>query len=128
MRLFHGRRTVIAVILLTLFIAIAAITYLRGQTSGSSTRMVAVDTFQMRVRSQGLDQRQSTKPVVVLESGAGTGLETWDSVFARIAEVPVLSQLGLSAIRASEHCLTLTDQFSEKRCPIRSRRCGDDDS
>jgi pimeloyl-ACP methyl ester carboxylesterase len=46
----------------------------------------------MRVRSQGLDQRQTGRAVVVLEAGAGNGLETWDPVFANIAEIaPVIA-------------------------------------
>src|SRR5688572_26933906 len=92
MRLFHGLRTLITLTTLTLFTAIAAITHLRGQTSGPSTQMVSVDSRQMRVRSQGLDQRQPGKAVVVLEAGAGSGLEAWDPVFTAISDVaPVIA-------------------------------------
>ena len=92
MRLFHGRRTLITLTALTLFTAIAAITHLRGQTSGPSTQMVSVDRRQMRVRSQGLEQRQPGKAVVVLEAGAGSGLEAWNPVFTAIAQVaPVIA-------------------------------------
>ena len=76
---------------LTLFTAIATITRLRSQTSGPSTRMVTVDGRPMRVRSQGLEQRQPGQAVVVLEAGAGSGLEAWDPVFTAIAELaPVI--------------------------------------
>jgi hypothetical protein len=61
MRLFHGWRVNIAVAALAFVTAFAANTYLRGQTSSATTQMVSVEGRQMRVRSQGLDQRQAGK-------------------------------------------------------------------
>lgn len=90
MRMHHFRR--IATLLAAALATIAAVAYLRGQTTGSSTRTVTVDGFSMRVRSQGLDQRQTGRAVVVLEAGAGNGLETWDPVFSSTAEIaPVIA-------------------------------------
>jgi pimeloyl-ACP methyl ester carboxylesterase len=73
-----------------------------GQTDSASTRTVDVNGRVMRVRSQGLAQRVPARPVVLLEAGAGSGLEAWDPVFARIAAIaPVVSYdrrgLGQSA-------------------------------
>lgn len=46
----------------------------------------------MRVWTAGIEQRQRGRPVVILESGAGEGLDTWKPVFAEIARVaPVLA-------------------------------------
>ena len=46
----------------------------------------------MRIWTAGLDQRQSGSPVVVLEAGAGEGLDTWKPVFGEIARVaPVVA-------------------------------------
>lgn len=46
----------------------------------------------MRVWTAGIEQRQTGRPVVILESGAGEGLDTWKPVFAEIARVaPVLA-------------------------------------
>lgn len=46
----------------------------------------------MRVWTAGIEQRQSGRPVVILESGAGEGLDTWKPVFAEIARVaPVVA-------------------------------------
>jgi pimeloyl-ACP methyl ester carboxylesterase len=51
-----------------------------------STRIVNVAGGDMRVWTDGLDRRQPGAPVVVLEAGAGNGLETWRPVFADIAK------------------------------------------
>lgn len=46
----------------------------------------------MRVWTAGIEQRQTGRPVVILESGAGEGLDSWKPVFAEIARVaPVLA-------------------------------------
>jgi pimeloyl-ACP methyl ester carboxylesterase len=72
-------------------VAVTAVTQLRGQ-SAASTQMVTVNGRVMRVRTQGLDRRQSGQAVVVLEAGAGSGLEAWDPVFSPIAELaPVIA-------------------------------------
>jgi len=59
----------------------------------------------MRVWTAGIEQRQTGRPVVILESGAGEGLATWEPVFSEIARVaPVLAYdrrgLGQSAADA----------------------------
>src|SRR5687767_8646103 len=75
---------------------------LLAQSTSPSPRTVDVDGGPMRVWTAGIEQRQSGRPVVILESGAGEGLDTWKPVFAEIARVaPVVAYdrrgLGQSA-------------------------------
>ena len=56
------------------------------------TRTIKVGETSMRVWTEGLEHRQPGKPVVVLEAGAGAGLETWRPVFAEISKrAPVVA-------------------------------------
>jgi pimeloyl-ACP methyl ester carboxylesterase len=73
-----------------------------AQNTELPTRIVNVAGGDMRVWTDGLQQRQPGTPVVVLESGAGNGLEAWRPVFADIAKrAPVVAYdrrgLGQSA-------------------------------
>ena len=64
----------------------------RAQPPAPLPRFVDVDGHPTRVWTAGLEQRRAGQPVVILESGAGEGLETWKPVFAEIARVvPVLA-------------------------------------
>lgn len=63
-----------------------------GQPVSSSPRTVDVDGRGMRVWTAGIEQRRSGQPIVILESGAGEGLETWKPIFGEIARVvPVVA-------------------------------------
>jgi pimeloyl-ACP methyl ester carboxylesterase len=63
-----------------------------AQSAALPTRIVTVAGGDMRVWTEGLDQRQPGRPVVILEAGAGNGLETWRPVFADIAKLgPVVA-------------------------------------
>ena len=63
-----------------------------GQNTQVQTRIVNIDGGDMRVLTHGLEQRQPGKPVVVLEAGAGSGLEAWRPVFADITKrTPVVA-------------------------------------
>ncbi|MGE3404272.1 MAG: alpha/beta fold hydrolase [Vicinamibacterales bacterium] len=56
------------------------------------TRSVDVDGRPMRVWTAGLESRRAGQPVIVLEPGAGAGLESWTPVFDRLATVaPVIA-------------------------------------
>lgn len=55
-----------------------------AQNTTLLTRIVNVAGGDMRVWTEGLEQRQPGKPVVILEAGAGNGLEAWRPVFADI--------------------------------------------
>lgn len=74
-----------------LFVALASPSA-AAQSSASPTRIVNVAGGEMRVWTVGLEKRQAGKPVVVLEAGAGNGLDTWRPVFADIAKrAPVVA-------------------------------------
>jgi pimeloyl-ACP methyl ester carboxylesterase len=63
-----------------------------AQNRASPTRIVNVAGGDMRIQTAGLEQRQAGKPVIVLEAGAGNGLETWQPLFAEIAKrAPVVA-------------------------------------
>ena len=63
-----------------------------AQNAAIPTRIISVAGGDMRVWTEGLDQRQPGTPVVVLEAGAGNGLEAWRPVFADIARLaPVVA-------------------------------------
>ena len=90
--------------------AIVAVPYASAQAS-SDTRMVSVAGRTMRVRTQGLNERQAGRAVVILEAGAGSGLETWEPVFDKIsAMAPVIAYdrrgLGKSALDDQPQTLT----------------------
>jgi pimeloyl-ACP methyl ester carboxylesterase len=55
-------------------------------------RTIAVEGLKMRVWTVGLEQRRPSQPVVILEAGAGEGLENWRPAFGEIARVaPVIA-------------------------------------
>lgn len=63
-------------------------------------RMVAVDGHPMRVRSIG--QAGGGRPVVVFESGAGTGLNAWSSVLPDVAAFATVVAYDRAGIGGSE--------------------------
>ncbi len=57
-----------------------------GAQSGSqSTRHISVEGKAMRVWTAGLETRTPGQPVIVLESGAGVGLDHWKPIFTQMA-------------------------------------------
>jgi pimeloyl-ACP methyl ester carboxylesterase len=56
----------------------------RAQT-GTSPRSVNVDGGTMRIWTSGLEERQPGRPVLILEAGAGEGLENWRPIFNQLA-------------------------------------------
>ena len=71
---------------LTLGAALAA-TPVQAQTS-----MVNVEGRAMRVWTAGLDQRRVGQPVLILEAGAGAGLDEWKAAFDALATLaPVIA-------------------------------------
>jgi pimeloyl-ACP methyl ester carboxylesterase len=56
------------------------------------TRTVDLDGITIRVRTAGLEDRVTGRPVIVLESGGATPLETWDPVLPELARLaPVIA-------------------------------------
>jgi pimeloyl-ACP methyl ester carboxylesterase len=65
---------------------------LPAQSTPALPRIIDVEGGAMRVWAAGFEQRKSGSPVVVLEAGAGEGLDNWKPVFAEIARVaPVIA-------------------------------------
>jgi len=89
-------------LIVVLTMGVVVVPGLSAPMDSAVTRTLSVDGHAMRVRSQGIARRQAGQPAVVLEAGAGSGLETWDPVFESIAAMaPVISYdrrgLGQSA-------------------------------
>ena len=58
----------------------------------AETTMFTLDGVSLRVRTAGLDRRRAGQPVVVFESGGGSALETWDTIFPQVAKLaPVVA-------------------------------------
>ncbi len=67
-------------------------TLVQAQGELATTHLVTVDGRNMRVRTQGLETRRSGQPLIVLEAGAGEGLDNWTPVFAQMARLgPVVA-------------------------------------
>jgi pimeloyl-ACP methyl ester carboxylesterase len=65
---------------------------LQAQVAPPVPRLVDVDGPPMRVWTAGIEKRSGGEPVVILEAGAGEGLDTWKPVFAQIATIaPVVA-------------------------------------
>lgn len=73
-------------------------------------RTVDVEGRPMRVWTAGLEERQGGRPVLVLEAGAGEGLDNWKPVFAQLARVaPVVAydRRGIGGSAPDSEKLTL---------------------
>jgi pimeloyl-ACP methyl ester carboxylesterase len=65
---------------------------LRAQAAPPAPRVIDVGGRPMRVLAAGTDQRKVGQPAVILEAGAGEGLDNWKPVFAQIAAIaPVVA-------------------------------------
>ena len=65
---------------------------LRAQAALPAPNVIDVGGRSMRVWAAGTDQRKVDQPAVILEAGAGEGLDNWKPVFAQIAAVaPVVA-------------------------------------
>jgi pimeloyl-ACP methyl ester carboxylesterase len=63
-----------------------------AQVAPPAPRLVEVDGRPMRVWTAGLERRNAGQPAVVLEAGAGEGLDNWTPVFPQIASIaPVVA-------------------------------------
>ena len=64
----------------------------QAQVEPPAPRPVDVDGRPMRVWTAGMERRNVAQPAVVLEAGAGEGLDSWKPVFAQIASIaPVVA-------------------------------------
>ena len=87
---------------LILFLAL----FLSPPLMAQDNRTVRVDGRQMRVRVAGLREDVRGRPVVVFESGAGTGLTAWSAVLpdvSQFATVVAYDRAGIGESEADEH-------------------------
>ena len=93
-----GRR---GVILLPGIVALSVLVGIPSHTpaqTATSSRTVNVEGRAMRVWTSGLEGRQAGRPVLILEAGAGEGLENWRPVFddlARLAPAVAYDRRGI---------------------------------
>jgi pimeloyl-ACP methyl ester carboxylesterase len=88
---------------LTVVIALACVRSIgRAQAALPATKTVNVDSLAMRVRTSGIEQRKPGQPVVILEAGAGSGLDTWNPVFAEIARLAAVIAYDRRGLGQSE--------------------------
>ena len=87
------------------------------------TRSVDVDGRPMRVWTAGVETRRAGQPVVVFESGAGDGLESWRPVFddvARLAPVVAYDRRGLGGSAIGVEPPTVTVVARSLRAMLRA--------
>jgi pimeloyl-ACP methyl ester carboxylesterase len=87
---------------ITAVLTVWAVVRVQAQVAPPEPRLVDVDGRPMRVWTAGVEQRKNGQPAVILEAGAGEGLDNWKPVFAQIAaSAPVVAYdrrgLGQSA-------------------------------
>jgi pimeloyl-ACP methyl ester carboxylesterase len=76
----------------TSILALAVVSTPHAQVAPPAPRLIEVDGRPMRVWTAGLERRNVGQPAVVLEAGAGEGLDNWKPVFEQIASIaPVVA-------------------------------------
>jgi len=76
----------------TTIVTVGTLVGLRAQDATPSPRVIDVDGRPMRVWVAGTDRRKPSEPAIILEAGAGEGLDNWKPVFAQIAAIaPVVA-------------------------------------
>ena len=65
----------------TTILILAVVFKPHAQVSSPAPRVIDVDGRPMRVWTAGLERRNVDQPAVVLEAGAGEGLDNWKQVF-----------------------------------------------
>ena len=95
---------------ITAVLTVGALVGLRAQEATPLPRVIDVDGLPMRVWVAGTDQRKPGEPAIILEAGAGEGLDNWKPVFARIAAIaPVVAYdrrgMGQSAPHSEKQTL-----------------------
>lgn len=76
----------------TSILTLAVVLTAHAQVVTPAPRLIEVDGRPMRVWTAGLERRNVGQPAVVLEAGAGEGLDNWTPVFMQIASIaPVVA-------------------------------------
>jgi pimeloyl-ACP methyl ester carboxylesterase len=71
---------------------LAVITSLTLFPSSGQTRLITIDGTTIQIQTKGVENRVPGQPVVVFESGLGTPLGNWDTLFDEVAkQAPVVA-------------------------------------
>ena len=80
----------VRVLAVSLTLATVSHSPVQAQLPSGSTQMVEVLGSATRVMTLGLQERESGEPVLVLQAGAGSRMETWGALIPRISELAPL--------------------------------------
>src|SRR5687768_7657012 len=71
---------------------LALILVLTTFLSSGQTRFITIDGTKIQIQTKGIENRTPGQPVVVFESGLGTPLGNWDTIFDEVArQAPVVA-------------------------------------
>ncbi len=71
---------------------LAIVVHLSLIPSSGQTRFIAIDGATIQIQTKGIENRVPGQPVVVFESGLGTPLGNWDTIFDEVAkQAPVVA-------------------------------------
>ena len=96
---------------------------LTAASAQAQPRTVEVTGGAMRVWTSGLEQRQPGQPVLILEAGAGSGLESWKPVFAdftALAPVVAYDRRGIGSSKPDANKLTIRGINESLRALLKS--------
>ena len=87
-----------------LLTAVTAVTSpAKAQVTGAPSRFIEADRVTTHVVTLGLERRRSGEPVLVLMSGADSGLETWGDWLVSVSEIAPLVAYDRPGIGKSEY-------------------------
>ena len=91
--------------------------------SSGQTRFITIDGTKIQIQTKGLESRKPGQPVVVFESGLGTPLGNWDTIFdevARQAPVVAYDRPGIGDSPPNEEMPTLQNVTNRLRKILQS--------
>lgn len=91
--------------------------------SSGQTRFITIDGTKIQIQTKGLESRTPGQPVVVFESGLGTPLGNWDTIFdevARQASVVAYDRPGIGDSAPNEEMPTLQNVTDRLRKILQS--------
>lgn len=100
--------------------------FLLGLTSfqsGGQSRFITIDGAKIQIQTKGIENRVPGQPVVVFESGLGTPLGNWDTIFdevARQAPVVAYDRPGIGDSAPNEEMPTLQNVTNRLRKILQS--------
>ncbi|CAA9265289.1 MAG: hypothetical protein AVDCRST_MAG56-2735 [uncultured Cytophagales bacterium] len=91
--------------------------------SNGQTRFITIDGTKIQIQTKGIESRKPGQPVVVFESGLGTPLGNWDTIFdevARQAPVVAYDRPGIGDSPSIEEMPTLQNVTNRLRKMLQS--------